>query len=94
MADRLNKDKPFLLERPWMRPLKLGKLLSHREALVAGTTLDNVKAMAVTKQVHTSGGPRRRPCLGEGRGRRILGVIQQQHRSLEPGRAHSSQERR
>ena len=34
-----------------MRPLKLGKLLNHREALVAGTTLDNVKAMAVTKQV-------------------------------------------
>ena len=34
-----------------MRPLKLGKPLKHRQAIVAGTTLDNVRAMAVTKQV-------------------------------------------
>ena len=34
-----------------MTPLKLGKLLKHRQALVGRTTLDNVKAMAVTKQV-------------------------------------------
>ena len=34
-----------------MRPLKLGKPLKHRQAVVAGTTLDNVRAMAVTKQV-------------------------------------------
>ena len=33
-----------------MTPLKLGKPLKHRQALVARTTLDNVKAMAVTKQ--------------------------------------------
>ena len=51
LADRLNKDKPLLLDRPWMRPLKLGKPLKHRQAIVAGTTLDNVRAMAVTKQV-------------------------------------------
>ena len=41
----------MLLERPWMRRLKLGKPLKHRQALVARTSLDNVKAMAVTKQV-------------------------------------------
>ena len=34
-----------------LRPLRLGKPLKHRQALVAGTTLDNVRAMAVTKQV-------------------------------------------
>jgi len=34
-----------------MRPLKLGRPLKHRQAFVARTTLDNVKAMAVTKQV-------------------------------------------
>ena len=52
-TDRLNKDKPLFLEQPWMTPLKLGKPLKHRQALVARTTLDNVKAkaMAVTKQV-------------------------------------------
>jgi hypothetical protein len=35
-----------------MRPLKLGKPLKHRQAIVAGTTLDNVRAMAVTKHTH------------------------------------------
>ena len=34
-----------------MRPLKLGKPPKHRQALVARTAFDNVKAMAVTKQV-------------------------------------------
>ena len=34
-----------------LRPLKLGRPLKHRQAIVAGTTLDNARAMAVTKQV-------------------------------------------
>ena len=34
-----------------LRPLKLGRPLKHRQAIVAGTTLDNAMAMAVTKQV-------------------------------------------
>ena len=34
-----------------LRPLKLGRPFEHRQAIVAGTTLDNVRAMAVTKQV-------------------------------------------
>ena len=34
-----------------LRPLKLGRPLKHRQAIAAGTTLDNARAMAVTKQV-------------------------------------------
>ena len=75
MADRLNKDKPLLLERPWMRPLKLGKPLKHRQALVARSALDNVKAIAVTKQVPHLRCSQPPPCLGEGRGRRIYMYI-------------------
>ena len=40
-----------------MRPLKLGKPLKHRQALVARTTLDNVKAMAVNGRDKVSSTP-------------------------------------
>ena len=39
--------------------------------------------MAAESTFHTSGGPRRRPCLGIGRGRRIIHVTQIMHHVLD-----------
>ena len=58
-----------------MRPLKLGKLLKHRQALVARTTLDNVKAMAVRKQVPHLRWSQAPPLPWRRPGRRILRTL-------------------
>ena len=50
-----------------------GRLERHEKQMAGGPVAGgHGRKRRLQNRFHTCGGPRRRPCLGEGRGRRIL----------------------